>query len=481
MYKKILLIMLTGWALTAPISAVVAKVTYGPVASQETLWGIASRLRPDESVTVQQTMLALYHKNPHAFSKNNINALQKGSVLQIPTLVEIKAIGWQTALRETRSQNRYWRKGTVSTRNTRQNRIRNAQRRSRRPVQKTTRATALQQRLRRQVSSLQTQLQQAKSKNRHLQSQLEQAKRVAASLPDAKVKTQLKQLKTELSELQTVLEQKDNHIKTLRASLKSASETIKAQHADNLRLYDKLKEVSPDSVKAIESDNKVSDRVTSSLLRLSKVGEEDKLPEQTKEIPSTTERVQNSTDKNAGNYPDETGAAGAVANKQEKELANNGNYNPSETNQLWADEVEPSKTIAEPGLTGEPTEANALLINTQRQVANDVHQESGAGISLRDMVSQNAEAGEKAKPQRSSLFGEKMNIAGLKVSPLSIAILLASLLFVAVLLWRAYEQQREIDRLKEQEKARGEKMRKRLVENSKSDLKRLKQGSPAEC
>ncbi|MEZ5476679.1 MAG: hypothetical protein R3E95_04050 [Thiolinea sp.] len=36
----------------------------------------------------------------------------------------------------------------------------------------------------------------------------------------------------------------------MQTSLKSASEAIKSQHADNMRLYNKLKELSPDSLPA---------------------------------------------------------------------------------------------------------------------------------------------------------------------------------------------------------------------------------------
>lgn len=44
---------------------------------KDTLWSIAARERPVESVSVQQTMLAIQELNPDAFQYNNINYLKK--------------------------------------------------------------------------------------------------------------------------------------------------------------------------------------------------------------------------------------------------------------------------------------------------------------------------------------------------------------------------------------------------------------------
>jgi pilus assembly protein FimV len=44
------------------------------------LWEIALRVRPDSSVSVQQTMLALQRLNPGAFINNNINQVRRGEV-----------------------------------------------------------------------------------------------------------------------------------------------------------------------------------------------------------------------------------------------------------------------------------------------------------------------------------------------------------------------------------------------------------------
>ena len=57
---------------------------YGPVRSTDTLWTIAEKYTRSP-VTVQQTMVALYHLNPRSFVRGNINNLQRGAQLRIPT------------------------------------------------------------------------------------------------------------------------------------------------------------------------------------------------------------------------------------------------------------------------------------------------------------------------------------------------------------------------------------------------------------
>ena len=60
-----------------------------PVRRSETLWSIASRVRPDTSISVQRMMLALLEANPGAFAFSNVNALNAGTTLRIPTLDEL--------------------------------------------------------------------------------------------------------------------------------------------------------------------------------------------------------------------------------------------------------------------------------------------------------------------------------------------------------------------------------------------------------
>lgn len=81
---------------------------YGPVSAGETLWRIAERTRPDDSVSVNQMMLALLRTNPDAFFRDNINALRRGAVLRVPDREEIRRLGVSEALAAVRRQNDLW-------------------------------------------------------------------------------------------------------------------------------------------------------------------------------------------------------------------------------------------------------------------------------------------------------------------------------------------------------------------------------------
>lgn len=55
------------------------------VSDGATLWRLAARVKP-ESVTMEQVILSLYETNPGAFEYGNVNALEKGKILQVPVL-----------------------------------------------------------------------------------------------------------------------------------------------------------------------------------------------------------------------------------------------------------------------------------------------------------------------------------------------------------------------------------------------------------
>ncbi|MBK8185789.1 MAG: hypothetical protein IPK77_00175 [Cellvibrio sp.] len=50
----------------------------------DTLWEIALDVRPDNTVSVHQAMVALYEANPDAFINGNISRLKEGKVLRVP-------------------------------------------------------------------------------------------------------------------------------------------------------------------------------------------------------------------------------------------------------------------------------------------------------------------------------------------------------------------------------------------------------------
>lgn len=58
---------------------------YGPTRSDDTLWELALKARPDRSVSPQQVMLAIQDANPDAFIDGNINKMKEGVVLRMPT------------------------------------------------------------------------------------------------------------------------------------------------------------------------------------------------------------------------------------------------------------------------------------------------------------------------------------------------------------------------------------------------------------
>ena len=79
----------------------------------ETLWGLASRVRPDSRLTMNQTMLAIFEANPNAFG-GNINILRAGAALRIPTADAFFQIDRRAALAEAQRHNAAWRSGTVA-------------------------------------------------------------------------------------------------------------------------------------------------------------------------------------------------------------------------------------------------------------------------------------------------------------------------------------------------------------------------------
>ena len=70
-----------------------------------TLIRIARQIRPDETVTLQQTMIAIQSLNPEAFADGNINRLLIGQILRVPTKDEISAFDAESAFAEVSRQN----------------------------------------------------------------------------------------------------------------------------------------------------------------------------------------------------------------------------------------------------------------------------------------------------------------------------------------------------------------------------------------
>lgn len=77
---------------------------YGPVASGETLWGIAKDWSEGTGLSINKVMIAIQRENPQAFLNNNINLLKRGAILRMPAPGEVERISSATAYNEVASQ-----------------------------------------------------------------------------------------------------------------------------------------------------------------------------------------------------------------------------------------------------------------------------------------------------------------------------------------------------------------------------------------
>jgi pilus assembly protein FimV len=84
-----------------------APRTYGPVKSGETLRGIASKVRPAD-ISLEQMMVGLYQANKQAFQNNNMNRLNRGGVLNVPSADAAQAVTRAEAARTVRGHTTEW-------------------------------------------------------------------------------------------------------------------------------------------------------------------------------------------------------------------------------------------------------------------------------------------------------------------------------------------------------------------------------------
>ncbi|WP_321463930.1 FimV/HubP family polar landmark protein [uncultured Vibrio sp.] len=85
-------------ALPAPPANSQPSRFIGPTGENQTLWSIASQVRPSRNVTVQQTLLAIYRLNPQAFEDQNIHELIPGSRLRLPSLEQVQSASTEQAV-----------------------------------------------------------------------------------------------------------------------------------------------------------------------------------------------------------------------------------------------------------------------------------------------------------------------------------------------------------------------------------------------
>jgi pilus assembly protein FimV len=72
------------------------------------LWTIAEKIRAERGGSQEQMLLALFRNNPDAFYQNNINALNAGTTLNVPTQGMIESISPQEGVLQVAQQNLRW-------------------------------------------------------------------------------------------------------------------------------------------------------------------------------------------------------------------------------------------------------------------------------------------------------------------------------------------------------------------------------------
>lgn len=87
---------------------IVSEGDYGPIAQSESLWAIAAKRRPNDAVSVNQMMMAIFKANPDAFYNNNINGLKRGVILKMPSEAELASLTMAEANNVVKSQHQTW-------------------------------------------------------------------------------------------------------------------------------------------------------------------------------------------------------------------------------------------------------------------------------------------------------------------------------------------------------------------------------------
>ncbi|MCP3871502.1 MAG: hypothetical protein GY703_26035 [Gammaproteobacteria bacterium] len=84
---------------------------YGPTRRNETLWGIAEKVR-HQGTTMEQMVMSLFYANPEAFLRGNVNNLKVGKILRVPSREEVMEMRSGEARTAFRAQMNDWRTGT---------------------------------------------------------------------------------------------------------------------------------------------------------------------------------------------------------------------------------------------------------------------------------------------------------------------------------------------------------------------------------
>jgi len=95
-----------GWARTN---------RYGPMVFGDTITTVAQRLRVDDRFTTKQVMVALFEKNKDKFGQENINLINAGTYLDVPSASEVEQVSRSHALSVLKDHNSKWKALTQQT------------------------------------------------------------------------------------------------------------------------------------------------------------------------------------------------------------------------------------------------------------------------------------------------------------------------------------------------------------------------------
>ncbi len=84
------------------------------VDNNQSLWVIARNNKYDD-VDHTRMMMAIYHANPQAFIKSNINRLKRGAILRIPKKEEVQSLGVREAQQEYKRHVEEWQADRLGT------------------------------------------------------------------------------------------------------------------------------------------------------------------------------------------------------------------------------------------------------------------------------------------------------------------------------------------------------------------------------
>ena len=82
---------------------------YGPTHENDTLWVVAEHVKKQDSISIEQMMIAIYEANHQAFYKPNINALMTGEILNIPEKEDVVKLSQAQALAEFKQHTQAWK------------------------------------------------------------------------------------------------------------------------------------------------------------------------------------------------------------------------------------------------------------------------------------------------------------------------------------------------------------------------------------